>query len=414
MIIRVVCFLFLGLPLFAKAQVSMEDFLRDALNEPQVQTANEQNSFLNAKEFRMAPIRQLQFRTESNQLDPQRQDYGLRLNPSNPWEMKNNNEYFKSYQELLGLDRDKLVKKSLEDRYNVIIGWLYYQELIVLREEDKIITEKMLGILEGQRFSGYFDPDDYVNLKLDQVEKEIQLEDVRFDIDDHRKKVEGLYKQARTTPIEWHNTSVLSIEKLELLVDSLILQKVNAVEVAIREKKIDLAIHEWRLEKSNINVGYLQAQYQQYRVEQGRKPWNISVGVTIPIFNPNKSDMAKKKLDVIEAQGDLNQAKDKQELGRELSYRKIKSQISRYQNINKMVQELNLDALASTLQQMDNNNPTATIRLQSKLIKLKNMASRLKKEIYLSYLEFLSYSELLQQPPLVNYLSPHLRPLISE
>jgi hypothetical protein len=397
------------LPFIAMAQVSMEDFLIDALNEPAIQTTIQQNAFLNTKAFRLAPIKQLQFRTESNQLDPDRQDYALRLNPANPWEMKRNNEYFKSYQELITLDRDRLLKESLTNRYEVIIRWLYYQQLKLLHEEDKNLTEKMLGILEGQRFSAYFDPDDYVDLKMDQVEKEIELENVLFEIDKQRKQAEFLHEPAKTLSIEWNEAMVISIDDLELKVDNLLTQKGNGGEVAFLEKKIDLANSEWHLEKTNINVGYLQAQYQPFREEQGRKPWNIALGVTIPVFNPNKGDMAKRKMDVIVAQGELDQTKVEQEARRELVYRKIKSQISRYRNINNMMRELDAGKLAGTLQQMSNNNPVVTIRLRSKLVKLKIMAARLKQEIYLSYIEFLGYSEVLQHLPLVNYLSPQLR-----
>jgi hypothetical protein len=411
---QLVLIYFLVLSFFSKAQVSMEDFLGDALNEPGIQTTIKQNAFLNTKAYRMAPIQQLQFRTESNQLDPDRQEYALRLNPANPWEMKRNNQYFKSYQELIALDRDRLLKESLLNRYEAIISWLYYQQLKQLKEEDKKLTEKMLGILEGQRFSGYFEPDEYVDLKLDQVDKEIELENILFEIDKQRKQAEILHQPAKTLSIEWNETQVISIDKLELKVDSLLIQKANGGEVAFLEKKIDLANSEWQLEKNNINVGYVQAQYQPFREEQGRKPWNIALGVTIPVFNPNKGDMAKRKMDVIEAQGELDEAKVEQEAKRELAYHKIKSQISRYRNINTMMQELDAGKLAGTLQQMSDNNPAVTIRLQSKLVKLKIMAARLKQEIYLSYIEFLGYSEVLQQLPLVNYLSPQLRLLNSK
>jgi len=408
---RTFCFLFVLISFLSKAQVSMEDFLLEALNEPTIKSFANQNTYLNTKPFRLAPIRQLQFRTESNQLDPERQDYSLRLSPANPWEIKRNNEYFKSYQELLQLDRERLLKESLMTRYETIIDWMYYQEVRDLKEEDKKITEKMLGILEGQRFSGFFDADDYVELKMDQIDKAIELEETHFEIDNQRRRVEALYEQARLHAIEWPVTSVMSIERLEAVIDSLSIQKGSGGEVAYREKQIDLANHEWQLEKNNINIGYLQAQYQQYREEQGRKPWNIALGVTIPIFNPNKGDMAKRKLDVIEAEGKFDQAKLEQLEGRELVYRKIKSLVKRHNEINSMMQEINVGALAATLQQIKGNNPIAIIRMQSNLIKLKNMAARLKKEIYLSYVEFLGYSEFLQQTPLINYLSPTLKPL---
>jgi len=408
---RIARYFFFMLPLFTQAQVSMEDFLYAALEEPALKTFSNQDNFLNTRPYRLAPIQKLEFRTESNQLDPERQDYALRLNPANPWEVKRTNEYFKTYQELLQLDRDRLLKESLLARYEVIIGWLYYQEISLLKEEDKLNTEKLLSILEGQRYSSYFDAGDYVKLKLDQVEKVIELEEARFEIDNQRRRVEGLFEKAKLKTINWPASLIISLERLEAVVDSLSALQANGGEVAYREKQMDLANTEWLLEKSNVNVGFLQTQYQNFRIEQGRKPWNISLGVTIPVFNPNKGDMTKRKLEFMEAEGDRDQAKSDQQTGRELMRTKIKSLLKRHAEINTMMNDLSVGTLASTLQRINDSNPTAVVQLQSNLIKLKTMAARLRQEVLLSYLEFLSYSEVLQQKPLINYLSADLSEL---
>jgi hypothetical protein len=408
MIVRRFYFLFLLVPLAAQAQVTMEDFLQAAWAEPALKSFDHQNQFLSTKPYRLAPIQRLEFRTESNQLDPERQDYALRINPANPWEMKRNNQYFQTYQQALQLDRDRLLKESLMARYQVIIGWLHYQHVLALKAEDKQNTEKLLSILEGQRYSGFFDAEDYVKLKLDQVDKTIELEETHFEIDNQRRRVEALYEQAKLKTLLWPADAVITLERLEIVVDSLSRVQTTGGEVLYREKQIDLTTHEWQLEKSNVNVGFLQAQYQPYRVEQGRKPWNLSLGVTIPVFNPNKGDMTKRKLDMMEAEGDLGVAKSQQQAGRELTREKIKSLITRHREVNLMMENLNVGSIASMLQQINNSNPSATIRMQTNLIKLKTLAARLKQEIFLSYIEFLGYSEVIQQRPLVNYLSPTL------
>ena len=389
----------------------MEDFLYAALEEPALKSFTHQDDFLNTKPYRLAPIQKLEFRTRSNQLDPERQDFALRLNAANPWEVKRTNQYFKSYQEFVQLNRDRQVKESLLARYQVIIEWVYYHEIQALKEEDKHTTEKLISILEAQRYSGYFDAGDYVKLKLDQVEKVIELEEARFDIDLQRKRVEGLFEKAKLKIINWPASKIISLQKLEAVVDSLAQAQTIGGEVAYRQKQVDLANTEWLLEKANVSVGFLQTQYQDFRIEQGRKPWSISAGITIPIFNPNKGDMTKRKLEVIEAEGDRDQARNDQQAGRELMQAKIKSLLKRYTEVNTMMNDLKVGTLATTLQQMNDSNPSAGIRLQSNLISLKTMAARLKQQIYLAYLEFLSYSEVLQQRPLVNYLSPELSEL---
>lgn len=407
---RMCLLLLLAFPV--QGQVSMDDFLSAAQQEPTVQAFNSQQNFLSTKKsYRLAPIQKLEFRSESNQLDRTRQDYALRINPVNPWEMNRTNRYFKTYQELLQLDRDRALKESLLVRYNVIIGWMYYQEIRGLKAEDKRITEKLLAILEGQRFSGFFDAEDYVELKLDQVDKTIELEETLFEIENQRRRVEALYESARLKAIHWPQEAILAVDQVMAVVDSLMMQPVQAGEVAYRQKQLDLATTEWQLEKANVNVGFLQTEYQPWREEQGRRPWSIGFGVTLPVFNPNKGDMAKRKLEALEAEGERDLAQNEQQAGREISREKLKSLIQRYREVLTMTEELNVGALATTLQQINDSNPMAAVRVQNNLIKLKTMAARLKQEIYLSYLEFLNYAEVLQVKPLLNYLAPSLRPI---
>lgn len=396
-----------------QAQITIEEFLYSAYQEPLLKSFDAQYDFLNDKKaYRLAPIQKLELRTESNQLDRTRQDYGLRINPANPFEIKRTNQYFKGYQELLKLDRERTLKELLFARYEVVIGWIYYQEIRDLKEEDKKNTEKLLSILEGQRYSGFFDAEDYIELKMEQVDKVIELEETLFEIDNQKRRVDAHYNEARLKQINWPVTEMISLERLEKVVDSIFNAELRAGEVAYREKQIDLANREWQLEKANINMGFIQTQYQQWRTEQNRRPWSISLGITVPIFNPNKGDMAKRKLEMLEAEGEFNTAKNDQQAGLEISREKIKSLIKRYREMQVMTENLNVGAVATTLQQIKDSNPMAVVRMQNNLIKLKTMTARLRQEIYLGYLEFLSYAEVLQQQPVRNFLSAELNPIL--
>ena len=397
-----ICVLF---SLSARAQVTVGEFLNSVFEEPILKSFEAQAEYLNNKSvYRLAPIQKLEFRTESNQLDRTRQDYGLRINPANPFEVKRTTQYFKTYQELLYLDRDRTLKELLYARYLVIIGWVYYQEILELKEEDKKTTEKLLAILEGQRFSGLFDAEDYMELKMEQVDKIIEVEETLFEIDNQKRSVDALYNGARLKSVSWPVSTLISLERLEVVVDSLFNLSARAGEAAYREKQIDLAKREWQLEKSNINRGFLQTEYQERRIAQNRRPWSISMGITIPVFNPNKGDMTKRKLEMLEAEGEFNAAKNDQLAGREINREKIKSLIKRYRDVQTMVQSLNVGAVAATLQQIKDTNPIAVVRMQNNLIKLKVMAARLRQEIYLGYLDFLSSAEVLQQQPVKNFL----------
>ena len=405
---RAFIFYILLLPSVLSAQVSMDDFLWSALEAPAIKVFDNQNTFLQTNPYKLSMIRGMQFRTESNQLDTERQDYALRLTPANPWEVKRNNQYFQTYQEVTQLDRQRDLKKILKSHYEAIIDWAYLEEQKKIKEEEKKIAQTQIKILEAQRFSNFFDANDYVELKIDQLEKVVALEELYFEEDAQRSKIETLYPSAKNQTISWNLSKLISIDKIQQLIEYPQFASESG-EVAYRQKQIELAQSEWALEKSNINFGYLQAQYQQYRIDQNRSPWSIGLGVTIPIFNPNKGDMTKRKLEMIEAEGDLANAKLEQQEGRELMKKKVKTLTARYYNLQSQLDSLNVEALASNLQQMTDSNPMVLVRLKSSLIKSRNIEALLRKEIYLAYIEYLAYAEILQQQPLINYLSSELK-----
>ncbi len=402
-------FLILPLLLFTSigwAQVTMDEFLFSVLEAPAIQAFDNQNVFLESNPYRLSVIRRMEFRTESNQLDPERQDFALRLNPANPWELKRNNQYFQTYQEVLQLDRERELKKLLKVRYDAIINWVYLEEIKKLKEEEQTITQNLIRMLEAQRFSDYFNANDYVELKIDQVEKIVELEEHYFDEDNQRSQIETLFPQAKNQSLSWTFEDLISMNAIEKQIEGA--QAGSMGEVAYREKRITLAEAEWALEKSNINIGFLQAQYQQFRIEQDRSPWSIGLGVTLPFFNPNKGDMAKRKLEMIEAEGDLEDAKEEQQAGQALMKEKESTLMARYNSLQTQMDSLNVDALANHLLEIKDSNPEVVMRLKRSLVKLENSTARLRKEIYLAYVEYLWYAERLQQQPLKNYLATEL------
>ncbi|GEO20108.1 hypothetical protein [Cyclobacterium qasimii] len=404
-ILIISCFLFL--PSMGYAQLSMDDFLQSALQSSAVKVFDTQDDFLDENPYKLSLIRGLEFRTESNQLDNDRQDYTVRLNPANPWEVKRNNEYFKNYQQMLQLDRQRELKEVMKIHYETIINWAYLDELKKLKKEEQEIIKTSIDILAAQKFSSYFDANDYADLKIEQIEKMVELEELTFGEDAQRSEVEALYPLARNQEITWTLSELIPIEKIQYLVSSQPSFS-GVVELAYRQKKIDLALSEWKLEKSNINIGYIKAQYQGYRIEQERKPWSIGVGIAIPITNPNKDKMTKAKLEIIEAESDLLIAKTEQEVGAELVKKYLQNLSIRYNNLQNRLDSLDIPALASSLQKIEDSNPITMIKLRGSMIKSKSMAARIKKEIYLAYIDYLWYSELLQQQPFTNYLSAGL------
>ena len=392
----------------AYSQFTMAEFIRSAAEAPEVKSADAQINYLQSNPYRLSPLQKLEFRTQNRELLYTQQQYALRFDPANPWEMRSNNKYFEEYKSSLSFEKEMALKTSLVDRYNLVILYFYYYELKSFAEESEKLVEKQLAILERQSVSSFFDADEYVKLKVEQLDKTVEKEETDFDWQSQKSAVSQLDPQASGKRISWETQPLISIDRMERVADSLKAQIINPLEVAYRQQKVNVARSQYNLEKSNINMGFLQTSYDRRRVNQDRTPFNISLGVTIPITNPNKGDMARRKLDEIESEFELNAARIEDQASQEISYLKLKESIHRYRDLQRKIDELKNSSMQKDLTLLKEGDPLIALQFEAGLNKLKVLQSKLKRKVLTYYVEFLTQSDHLQQKPLVNYFSDYL------
>lgn len=389
-------------------QVTVTEFIKSSMTAPEVKMFTSQLSFLQDKPYRLSPLQKLEFRTQNRELLSYQQEYGIRFTPANPWEVRNNNRYFQHYQTALSLEKDLVLKEVLLGRYALIISYLYTIDLKSLAEANKKLIENQLSVLEKQSSSSLFDPEEYVKLKIELLDKSVSLEEIDLDLFNQRTEINQAYPTAFQKELPWSSSSLISVERIKEVMDSLRLLNVTSSQAAYQQQKMNLAESEYNLEKANVNVGFLQTEYDHRRVEQDRTPINISLGITIPLTNPNKGDMTRSKLDLIEAEHDLESVQQDTHVSREMASGQLESLISRYHDLQSKVLELENGTLSSDLSRMKNGDPLALIRFDESLNKLKVLQAKLRRSILTSYVNYLSVYDQLQQQPLINFLTNKL------
>ncbi len=393
------------------SQVTVEEFIHSANEALDVKSADAQINYLKTNPYKLAPLQKLEFRTQNRELMYTQQEYALRLNPANPWEMRSNNKYFEQYQGSLSFERQVALKRALVDRYNLVILYLYYYQLKNIAIESEALVDKQVNVLERQSASSFFDADEYVKLKVEQLDKSVATEETNFDWQSQKSAISQLHPEAAGRSITWEKQVLISIDRMEQVVDSLKAKVISPLEVAYRQQKVNVARSQYDLEKSNINMGFLQTSYDRRRVNQDRTPFDISLGVTIPIVNPNKGDMARRKLAEIESEYELKAAQIEDQASIEISYQKLKESIGRYRDLQVKMEALKNSSLQKDLTLLKGGDPLIALQFESGLNKLQVIQSKLKRKVLTYYIEFLTESDHIQQLPLINYLSNNLSTL---
>ncbi len=390
------------------SQVAIEEFILSAGDDPQVKSAEAQMNYLQSKPYRLSPLQKLEFRSKNRELLYTQQEYALRFNPANPWEVSYNNKYFQEYHRSLSFEKEVALKSALVDRYNLVILYLYYYELKVLADQHAQLVEKQLAILERQSASSFFDADEYVKLKVEQLDRSVEKEETDFDWQSQKSAVSQLFPAAEGKNIVWETQLLITVKRIEEIADSIKERNVSSLEVAYRQQKVNVARSQYNLEKSNINLGFLQTSYDRRRVNQERTPFNISFGVTIPITNPNKGDMARRKLAEIESEYELKTVQIEDQVSQAISYQKLKESITRYRDLQDKIEVLKNSSLQKDLTLLKGGDPLIALQFESGVGKLHILQSKLKRKVLTYYIEFLTESDHLQQKPLINYMSNSL------
>lgn len=406
--------LILTLSRFASAQVSISQFILTANVDPELRMLEDQIRFLDKKEYRLSPLQRTEIRTQNNQLDISRQEYAIRLTPTNPWESRSNSRYFSQYRNVLSHERSLQLKDALLQRYNFVVTFLYLSELKQLGDEGKRLIDLQVAILERQRNSDYFKGEDYVELKLDQMDKSVEAEEAAVDIESHLRAMAEVYPEVSIKTVNWKTEDIISIENIEKVSDNLLNALATSPTLLYRDSQIELANREYALEKANFNFGFIQTTYENFRIEQGRKPWSISGGITLPITNPNKGDMSKRKLEVIEAEHKREDTETKISMQQHAVAEELKSLIRRYHDIKSKRESLNVGSLSRTLAAVSEENPVAMIRFQENLLKLQAIELKLKQNILSTYVKVLGLTDAIQQTPLINFLSEGLETMYNK
>ncbi|WP_157593006.1 TolC family protein [Rufibacter tibetensis] len=397
----------------SNGQASIENFLGSAVQDPELDLYTNQLDYLSKGHYRLAPIRQIELRTQNNELGSGERQYGLRISPSNPWEVKKNNLVFNSQQIVLSLQKELTFKALLEKRYQLVLDLIFLNEMRTIWKAAMQNTENRISVLERQKVSSSFDPEEFLELKLEQMEEQTDIESFEFKI---AQKKEDIRRAQTTTTLQtgsdWTYEILISLPQLKHLVDSLKNTSMFSTRLAYRRGKILLAEHEYALQKNNINLGFFQTEYMPYRLlDESKRPLGISMGINIPLFNPNKGNMAERKLDILEAQSEFTLEKQIAEEEVKTLLDILANSLDRHQKLEMIIKPYNETNTFGTVNNLTQNNPLIKLKLNAQIFKLKKRQLELKNEIYQSYIKLLSTIDLLNQKPLINYLHNQLLPI---
>jgi len=384
------------------AQFSIADYLAQSVTDLEMREVQEQLNFANQNAFKSPFLREVEFRVRSQNFNNSSEDYRLRFSPLNPYERKAN----KAYKTALGtqLQSKKIARlsKVLKRRYQLLIDHLFLsrrEELVI----DMINNYTRLLELESNQLNRPSIQD------LIQLDKALLKSKLGFEkIKSEKRGIDYLIRVDYDFDggIDWQNFPLVQTEQIQeiLFMDSLNSPQENIYVLNARNKQLlaenDLTINE---QESFSNIGFIQAEYSPDRGNMISEHMGIQLGITIPVVNPDRPDLERRKFRLIQNQNDVEVEKREAAVELFIGSNNVDGLIKQYQIVQGKLARHNNFALNA-------NQGVPSIDVIIELLEYKDSLLNTELSIYTqlleSYISLLEYQGRLIELPYRNYLSP--------
>ncbi|MFY0627337.1 MAG: hypothetical protein JXR07_13635 [Reichenbachiella sp.] len=392
-------------PALSQGDVTIEEYLGTARKDQSLELFQAQLSFLESNKYNSPWLNRVEFRIGSEDANVSMNEYRLRLSPSNPYEIKANKLYYNKHVKSIGTQYKVALNLALKNRYQMLIDYSFLLRSIALNEQNLVMVNEimrnigLLGIenIDLSLIIGVQSDQTELMLKSEELKSQLAETEYYILLDLPNKSLEGfssseltsvdrikLYLDSKEAEVEWTSLYVLDAEEDFQLKEQML--------------KIDKA-------ESRSNIGYIQGNFDTERGNEVNEHIGFQIGVRLPIVNPDKPNLNRKRVELIEDQKDLDATKNFVVQKKDLTVIQLNHLIGQYQLLQ------NRTELSKTISIQGGGNVDLNdvAKMKKYQFSLERERIILERDIRELYIEYLDIKGLLVRDPLINYLSEDFR-----
>lgn len=388
------------------AQFDMEGFLSTSRSDLSLNPSQSKLDFLKENNFNGPWISRVEFRTRSNDANISPEDFRLRFTPANPAELKANKRYYSKQIELLNLEHQEELNNALKQRYLLMVNHLFEFDKVAYLEKQLDINRQLIALMNKGTGTYEIDLGDLIDTESNELDLNLSIKNSEIEMTEIVYLMKEVYDF--NGGIKWDEEELIEVQDILNLFEEF---KAHPTGQHIYLTKIDqkniLAAEKFNIEKSETmrNIGYFQAEYDVDRGNETSEHFGYQIGIRIPIVNPDKPDLNRRKLDLMDDEAVLAEKKDDYKREMELAVLRMEHYAGQYHEINDKLNAygkqnfLGLQSPGKTMKISD------LIKLNEFHVDLMAMKNLVQKKIYITYLNYLDLNGKLSEAPLRNYLS---------
>ncbi len=397
---------FVSLSVCAQQKIlTFEDYIGAVLDEPKVSIYNNKINFLDQNNGQSPILRELEFRTETDEWNLTRQEYLLRSSFNGKKEREKEQAYYDSNKSVIEAEKKVEIHDEIVDRYT---NWLNY---LLLREKQSIIKKRILlaedkmAILKTKaaltvdfNLNEYIKTEDqFHDVKRQQLMLEHELQLINATI---AQGVPNIVFQVIDT------SQLIAIERVGEVLNQITDTAYIHPDFEERSSQINQLQKEYELEQVQDQqiLDFVQLKYAGRDNSDLVQEFSFGMGINIPLKNINQVKLNEILLEVLENEDKLSNDKYYNTLKINQQKLYINLLTEQYQLLEE--QSINSQSFysAQTYEKLVASDPVMLLQIEESLLLREQKKLDLKIEIYTLYINILDDSGLLSQLPFINYL----------
>lgn len=391
------------------AQFDMEGFLSTSRSDISLNPSQSKLDFLKENNFNGPWISRVEFRTRSNDANISQDDFRLRFTPANPGELKANKRYYSKQIDLLNLEHQEALNKALKQRYLIMVNHLFEFEKVAYLEKQLDVNRQLIEMMNLGSGTYSMDLGDLIDAESNELDLNLSIGNAKIELKEIVYLINEVYEF--NGEINWNEEEIIEVQGILNLFEEF---KAHPTGQHIYLTKIDqknaLAAERFNIEKSETlrNIGYFQAEYDVDRGNESSEHFGYQIGIRIPIVNPDKPDLNRRKLALMDDEAVLEEKKDQYRREMELAVLRMEHYAHQYYEINKKLTALSKQNFLSLQSPEKSPKLSDLIKLNEFHVELRDRKNSVQKKIYETYLNYLDLNGKLSEAPLRNFLSKDL------
>ena len=387
----------------------MEDFLATAREDLALNPTQAKLDFLKENNFNGPWISRVEFRTRSNDANISQEDFRFRVTPGNPGELKANKRYYLKQVDLLNIEYQEDLDQALIRRYSIAIDHIFENQKKDNLQKQLAVNRQLIDIMSKGNGAYAMDMGDLIDTESDELDMKLSVEDTKMRIDEIEYLIREFYDFSGE--LNWSQVELIEVNDILNLFnefkDKPSGQHINLVKM---DQRNALAAERFNIEKSETlnNIGYFQAEYDTERGSEAFDHFGYQIGIRIPIVNPDKPQLNRRKLALMDDEALLEEKKDDFRKELELAVLRMDNYAVQYTEIGAKLEKISQQNFLTLQSPGKAIKISDLIKMNEFYIDLLDKKTTVEKKIYRTYIEYLDLNGKLTELPMRNYLSKNL------